>query len=55
MIRFVGGWFSLPYDMDKDIRVVAVRGVLEQEELRYWRLQLIAWLRAALRAALGER
>ena len=45
---------SWPYDMDKDIRVVAARGVMEQEELREGRLQLIAWLRAALREALGE-
>jgi len=53
MIRF-GGWLSLPYDIDKDILAVAARGVMEQEELREGRLQLIAWLRAALRAALGE-
>ena len=45
---------SWPYDMDKDIRVVAVRGVMEQEELRHWQLRLIVWLRAALREALGE-
>ena len=53
MIRF-GGWLTLPYDMDKDIPAVAARGVMEQEELRYWRLQLIAWLRTALHEALGE-
>ena len=53
MIRF-GGWLMLPYDMDKDIPAVAARGVMEQEELREGRLQLIAWLRAALREALGE-
>ena len=53
MIRF-GGWLTLPYDMDKDIPAVAARGVMEQDELREGRLQLIAWLRAALREALGE-
>ena len=45
---------SWPYDIDKDIRAVVVRGVMEQEELREARLQLIAWLRAALREALWE-
>lgn len=45
---------SWPYDIDKDILAVAARGVMEQEELRYWRGQLIAWLWAALRETLGE-
>jgi len=50
----LGGWLSLPYDMDNDIPAVAARGVMEQEELREGRLELIAWLRAALREALWE-
>ena len=52
-MRF-GGWPLLPYDIDKDILAVAACGVMEQEELRFWREQLIAWLRAALREALWE-